>query len=432
VVVYASLLAPLALTGALPDHEPLFIAALAVLIVAVQIGNRRLVPEADPALMPIALLLNGIGYVMISRIDPQEAGQQLAWTVIGVVVYFGVLFGVRRSRDLDRVRYLLLFVAMGLLIAPLLPVIGLNVNGARLWVHFKSIEFQPVEIAKLLLVFFFASYFIEKRELLTYPTRRVGNRLLPDFRAFGPVAVAGAFALLIILAERDIGFSLLLFVTFLALLWVSTGRWTYLLVGLVLFAVGTYGAAHVLSQLNERIAVWLDPWKTPYSTGYQPIQGELAFGRGGLFGTGLGLGQAAVPIGNSYVLPYPTSDFIFAVIGEELGLVGSFAIAIGYILMVGSGMRAALTARTEFAKLVAFGLTTLIGFQVFVIMAGVTRVLPLTGVTLPFVSYGGSSLVANYALIAILMRISDEGNREWESDARVSTAGVFATTDYRK
>ncbi|HEV2360459.1 MAG TPA: FtsW/RodA/SpoVE family cell cycle protein, partial [Acidimicrobiales bacterium] len=197
--------------------------------------------------------------------------------------------------------------------------------------------------------------------------------------------------------------SLLLFVMFMAMLWVTTGRWTYVLIGLVLFAIGTFVAAHLLGQINDRITVWLDPSKTIQGSGLQSIEGEFAFGFGGLYGTGLGMGHAGA-------IPVAYSDYIFAAIGEDLGMLGSVAIVVGFMLLIGSGLRAGLNARSEFAKLVAIGLTAVLGFQTFFIMAGVLRLLPLTGVTLPFVSYGGSSLVANYMLVALLMRISDEGS----------------------
>jgi cell division protein FtsW (lipid II flippase) len=406
-VVSALLLLSLSRTSRLPaDLAPFAGTALAIIVV-LQLVHRRIAPHADPVLLPVALVLNGIGYVMIDRVDPAAAGQQLAWTLVGLGVYVAVLAALRRSRDLERYRYLLAVLALVLLVSPLAPLVGENINGARLWVHLGSMEFQPVEVAKLLLVVFFASYFVEKRELLTIPTRRIGDRLAPDLRAFGPVAVAGVVSLLVILAEHDIGFSLILFVVFLAMIWVATGRWTYLAIGLAAFAVGTFLASHLLGQVNERIELWLDPWRymTGPQLGYQPVQGEIAFGRGGLFGTGLGLGLGAG------VIPYATSDFVFAVIGEELGLVGTAAVLVAYLLLVGSGLRAALRARSEFARLVAVGLTATLGFQSFFIMAGVVRLLPLTGVTLPFVSYGGSSLVANYALLALVMRISDEGNQ---------------------
>ena len=428
VVLFGYILLSIAISGKLPSRTPIFFAGAVVAIVAIQVVNRRFVPDADPILLPVALLLNGLGYIMISRLDPHAAGQQLGWTVIGLGIYALVIARIRRVTDLERFRYILLLLAMFLLISPLLPVVGENINGARLWVHFHSLEFQPIEVAKILLVIFFASYFIEKRELLTIPTRRVGNHLFPDLRAFSPIAVAAALSLVIILGEHDVGFSLLLFVVFLSMLWVTTGRWTHLAIGLVLFALGTFIASHLLGQVHERFAVWLNPWKTESSTGYQPVMGLLAFGRGGIAGTGLGLG-------NPTSIPYNTSDFIFAGFGEELGLFGVTSIVVAYMLICASGMRIALRARSEFAKLCAIGLVATIGFQAFFIMAGVVRLVPLSGVTLPFVSYGGSSLVANYALIGLLMRISDEANRpdedqfdapEWlitEGDTVIGTTG---------
>jgi cell division protein FtsW (lipid II flippase) len=406
VVLFATLLESLAMTGALPDHIVEFMLGLVLIGVGVQVVNRFFVPHADPIILPIVLVLNGLGYVMIERGDPTQAGQQLAWTVIGLVVYAGVLALVKHSRDLERYRYLMLVVAFVLLVSPLAPGIGEKINGARLWVHFHSLEFQPVEIAKLLLVIFFASYFVDKRELLTVPTTRVGNRLLPDLRAYGPMGVAAVMALLIILAEDDIGFSLILFLVFLTMIWMTTGRWMYVVIGLVGFVLAAYLASHVLAQVNSRIEDWLNPWaQYTTGTGYQPVQGELAFARGGVFGTGLGFGLS------SNVLPISSSDFIFAVIGEELGLVGALGVVCAFSILVGAGLRVARRARSEFARLCAAGLIATLGLQAFLIMAGDLRVLPLTGVTLPFVSYGGSSLVANYALIALLMRISDEGNQ---------------------
>ena len=274
-----------------------------------------------------------------------------------------------------------------------MPGIGEKINGARLWVHLGSIEFQPVEIAKLLIVVFWASYLIDKRELLTISTRRVGNRMLPDLRAFGPMVVAGVLALLIILAEHDIGFSLLLFLVFLVTIWMTTGRWTYVAIGLVVFVLATFAASHVLGQVNERISDWLDPWVRANRDRLPARPGRARLRPRGLFGTGIGFGSAA------RILPVSSSDFIFAVIGEELGFVGAAAVVCCYAIIVGAGLRAARRARSEFARLVAAGLTATLGLQAFLIMAGNTRLLPLTGVTLPFVSYGGSSLVANYALL---------------------------------
>ncbi|MGB9113210.1 MAG: FtsW/RodA/SpoVE family cell cycle protein, partial [Acidimicrobiales bacterium] len=333
VVLFATLLESLALTGALPDHIVEFIVLLALIAIGVQGVNRIYAPNADPVIMPVVLLLNGIGYVFIERGDPAQAGQQLAWTLIGLFIYTAVLSSVRYSRDLDRYRYLILAAAFLLLISPLLPGIGLKVNGARLWVHAASFEFQPVEIAKLLLVIFFASYFIDKRELLTVPTRRIGNRLLLDLRAFGPIAIAAVMALMIILVEDDIGFSLILFVVFLTMIWMATGRWSYVLIGLAGFALVAFLASHILTQVNERFTDWLNPWPYPHGIGDQPIQGELAFARGGLFGTGIGFGLAARPD----VLPISSSDYIFAIIGEEIGLVGALGIVACFAVLVGAG-----------------------------------------------------------------------------------------------
>jgi cell division protein FtsW (lipid II flippase) len=407
VVFFAFVLVSMARSNSLPHNTFLFIGGLIVVIVATQTVNRRFVPDADGVLMPVALLLNGLGYVMISRLDG-SAGQQLAWTFLGLILYAVVVAKVRRVSDLERFRYILLLCAFALLIAPLLPVIGYSVGGAHLWVRFHSLEFQPIEIAKILLVIFFASYFIEKRELLTIPTGRVGDRLVPDLRAFSPIAVAGALSLFIILGEHDVGFSLLLFVVFLTMLWVTTGRWTYIVIGLLIFALATFVASHLLGQVNQRIAIWLDPWKymspTGPELGLQPIEGYAALARGSLGGAGLGLGSPLV-------IPAATNDFIFAGLGEELGLFGITAIVAAYMIIVACGVRAALRARGEFAKLCACGLTATVGFQAVFIMAGVVRLLPLTGITLPFVSSGGSSLIANYVLFALLMRISDESNR---------------------
>ena len=234
----------------------------------------------------------------------------------------------------------------------------------------------------------------------------MGNRLLPDLRPLGPIAVAWLVSILVILFEHDIGFSLLLFVMFIAMMWVTTGRWTYVVGGLIAFVAGTFLAAHLpfaRTLIDERVSAWLNPWAHAQSYGYQTIQGEYTLARGGLTGSGLGLGTP-------YQVPVAYSDFIFAAIGEELGLLGTTAVVVGFALLVGSGIRAALRARSDFAQLAAVGLTAILGFQSFFIMAGVVRLLPLTGVTLPFVSYGGSSLLANFVLVALLMRISDEGS----------------------
>ena len=390
------------------DVGPLIAAMFAFGAVG-HIANRYLAPDAHPVVLPIAFLLNGIGYVIITRIDlannTKYAPIQALWTAIGVGAYVLTLFLVRRSRDLDRYRYLLLLFGVLLLLAPLLPVLGQNINGARLWVHVGTLEFQPVELAKILLCIFFASYFVEKRELLSTPTARVGERLVLDPRPLVPITAAWVFAIGVMSLEHDIGFSALLFTLFIGLLWVTTGRTGYLALGVIAFAIGAYLAGKYLSQTHVRVETWLDPWKTFNGSGRQVSESWFALGNGGIGGTGLGLGAGAYSITN------PNTDFIFSVIGEEMGLLGSTMVVVAFLLLVGAGLRIAQAARSEFAKLTATGLTLIIGFQAFFIIAGVTRLLPLTGITLPFVSYGGSALIANYLLIALLMRISDEGNR---------------------
>jgi cell division protein FtsW (lipid II flippase) len=416
VLTFAYLLASLGTYNALPANALEFIGVAAALALVVHFANRFLAPESDPIIMPIVLMMNGIGFVMIYRLDasPQVSGlapwhYQAVWTVLGVIAYVTTLAVVRRSRDLERYRYMLMFAALVLLVLPLAPVIGRTpeseLNGVKLWIHLGPITFQPVEIAKLLLVIFFASYFVEKREMLSLSTRRVGNTLMPDLRPLGPIAVAWVVSLMVILLEHDIGFSLLLFVMFIAMLWVATGRWTYVVGGLVAFVAGTFLAAHLpfaRTLIDQRVGAWLNPWGHYASYGYQTVQGELALGRGGLTGSGLGLGSP-------YNIPVAYSDFIFAAIGEELGLLGTTAVVVGFLLVVGAGIRAAIRARSEFSQLAAVGFTAILGFQSFFIMAGVVRLLPLTGVSLPFIGYGGSSLLANYVLVALLMRISDEG-----------------------
>lgn len=388
--------------GHLPAAPWGFLGALLALSMLVHLANRWLVPDATAGLLPIATLLNGIGYVEIARWNTPYAHSQALWAAISAALYIATLIFIRRSRDLDRYRYMLLLIAVGLLLAPLIPHLGLKVNGARLWVKAGSIRFQPVEIAKLLFVIFFASYFATTKELLTVPSRRIGNHLFVDPRPLIPILVMWLFAIGVLGLENDIGFAMLLFTLFLALVWTSTGRVVYLVFGIVLFVAGGIVAVHSFPQVHERITDWLDPWATPDGNGRQLIQGWYSIAAGGVGGTGLGLGVAGVYVTNT------TSDMIFAAIAEEMGFVGVAVIVCGFSLLVGSGLQIAQRARSDFARLCAVGLTVILGFQAFFIMAGVLRLLPLTGITLPFIAYGGSSLVANYVLIALLMRLSQE------------------------
>jgi cell division protein FtsW (lipid II flippase) len=353
-------------------------------------------------LLPLAALLNGIGYVFIARLNPDLAGLQAVWTGLGIAAFVATLAVVRRTRDLERYRYSFALLGVGLLMMPLLPVVGRNINGSRLWIRFGTVTFQPGELAKIVLAIFFAAYLVEKRELLS--EFRISRGRLPNPRAVGPIALAWAASLLVMVAERDLGSSLLFFALFISMLWVATGQGAYLGVGLALFVAGAYGAYSAFNHVKTRVLVWIDPWSRQADQGYQLAQAAYAFGSGGFAGSGVGLGRP----GN---IPAATTDFIFAAIGEELGLLGAAAILVAFVLMVGAGLRIAARAEPPFEKLLAAGLTTILAVQTFIIIGGVTRLVPLTGITLPFISYGGSSLIANYVLLALLLRISDDTAR---------------------
>jgi cell division protein FtsW (lipid II flippase) len=398
------LIASVARGARIPPHVGYFLGIVVTLAVVAHVGNRWLAAESNPVLLPLVFLLNGIGYVVIARWDPGSAKVQAGWSALGIAIYLLTLVVIRRSRDLERYRYVILLVGGLLLMAPLLPVFGRNVNGARLWVGIGSLIVQPVEGAKLLLCIYFASYFAANKEMLSIPTARIGNRLYLDPRPLFPILLAWVVSIAIIGAENDIAFAFLLFALFVGLLWITTGRTAYLLGGLGLFAFGAFIASHLFFQVHERVVIWLHASQYPSGAGYQLVQSWYSLAAGGVGGTGLGRGVSA-----QYIHGYVISDLVFTGIGEELGLVGAVCTIIAFLLIVGSGLRTAQIARSDFSRLLATGLTLLLGLQAFLVMAGILRLLPFTGITLPFVAYGGSSLLANYALVAVLMRISDEG-----------------------
>ncbi|MFI5100373.1 MAG: FtsW/RodA/SpoVE family cell cycle protein, partial [Actinomycetes bacterium] len=365
---------------------------------------RLLAPRADPVLLPLAGLLNGLGYVVIVRLNHHQAGLQAVWTALGMGAFVLTLAVVRRVRDLDRYRYLLGFGGVGLLLLPLLPVVGQNIGGSRVWVRVGPLNFQPGEFAKVALLVFCASYLAEKRVVLAEGDRRLGPLPLPDLRALGPVALAWALSLVVMVAERDLGMSMLYFFLFITLLYVATGRRRYVGAGLVLFAMASLFAYRSFGHVRTRVTIWINPWKVAQGSGYQIVQAMFAFGAGGISGTGLALGSPTR-------IPAVQTDFIFAAIGEELGLVGTIAVLCAYLLIVGAGLRIAVRADNAFEKLLAVGASAIFGLQTFIIVSGVIRLLPLTGITLPFVSYGGSSLLTNYILLALLLRISDSSAR---------------------
>lgn len=399
-------LAGLGRDAEIPANLVPFLGIILGLLVAAHFAVRRLAPDADGILLPLAGLLNGIGYVFIVRLDEAQedggrlAGLQSMWTAVGIGAFIATLAFVRRSRSLERYRFTFAAIGIVLLLLPLLPVIGRTINGSRIWISLGPANFQPGEAAKIVLALFFAGYLVERRELLALSTFRLGPLHLPDPKHLGPILVAWIVSLAVMTLQKDLGSSLLFFVLFIVMLWVATGRTTYLTLGGSLFLAGAAFAYTQFSHVQDRVSVWLDPWPVANDEGYQIVEASFALADGGIAGRGLALGTPTR-------IPEVETDFIFAAIGEELGLIGATAVLCAYLLMVGAGLRIALRAESAFDTLLATGLTTLLGVQTFIIIGGITRTLPLTGVTLPFVSYGGSSLVMNYVLLALLLRISD-------------------------
>ena len=418
IAVFGYLLVQLAERPNLPTDLWLLVVAVIGMYVVAHIAVRRLAPDADPVLLPLAAFLNGIGFVTISRLDPALARIQAGWTAAGVGAFVVTLLVIKRVRTLERYRYTFLLLGVFALLLPLAPGIGKTINGARLWVGIGPFNFQPNEAAKVLLVIFFAAYLVDKRELLASGSRRIGRLIVPDPKHLGPLAIAWAVSILIMVRQKDLGSSLLFFAVFAAMLYIATERAAYLLGGFVLFLGGAGIAYKLFGHVRDRVSVLIDPWSVAHGKGFQIVQSLFAFGTGGFAGTGLGLG-------NPQLIPNAPTDFVFSAIGEELGLLGTVAVLMAILLFVGSGYRIAVQADRPFPKLFAAGLTTIIGIQSFVIIGGVTRVIPLTGVTLPFISYGGSSLLANFVILALLMRISDDNARALAGGPR---RGRSATT----
>jgi len=382
---------------------PFLITLLAMLLLA-HLAVRWFARGADPTILPLAAMLHGIGYVMITRINEKLAGLQTTWSLLAVTGFVLTLVVVQRASNLARYRWTFLALGIGLLLMPLVPGLGSTKGGARIWVSVGPVNFQPGEFAKIALAIFFASYLADNRLLIATATRKVGPLRFPEPRYLLPVAGAWAFAVLVMVAEKDLGSSLLFFTLFVVMLWVSTEKVAYLLVGAVSFAAAAFVSWKLFGHVQLRVSIWLDPWTDRNKSGYQLVQALYGVADGGLLGTGLGRGSPNV-------VPVAASDFIFTSIGEELGLFGSSAVLIAFMLLVGAGLRIALRTENAFEKLLAVGLTTTLGVQAFIIIGGVLKVIPLTGVTLPFVSYGGSSLLSNYVVLALLIRLSDSTAR---------------------
>lgn len=410
-VAYAS--TGLATKGTLPPSLLAYGGGLVLLTGAVHVTLRLRAAYADPVLLPIATLLNGLGLVMIHRLDDAEkratadafAPRQLVWMALGVTLAITILWVLRDHRRLQRYTYTAMAAGLVLLLLPLLPVLGKNINGSRIWIRLGPLSFQPGEIAKLCLAVFFAGYLVQTRDALSLVGRRVLGLSLPRARDLGPIIVAWLASLGVLVFERDLGSSLLFFGLFVAMLYVATERKSWIAIGLALFVAGSYVAYLLFSHVQARVLLWLHPFsQQALDISTQLVLGLFGMANGGLLGTGLGRGRPDLT-------PFAESDYIVPSFGEELGLFGLFALLLLYLVLVERGLRTALGVRDGFGKLLATGLAFAVALQCFVVVGGVTRVIPLTGLTMPFLSYGGSSLVANWAIIGLLLRISDQARR---------------------
>jgi len=386
-------------------------AAFLALCLAAHFVIRFTLPHADPYLFPLAALLACFGLVMIYRIDQNLARQQAEWFVFGLVLFAATIVAFRDPSVLERYRYVIAAGGIFLLILPRVPGIGAQVNGAYLGIKVGPLSFQPAEFAKIAIVVFLASYLRDTRQVLVQGARRFLGLTIPPLKHFGPLLVVWGAAMVLLFVIRDIGSSLMFFGAFLALLYVATNRLSFVVAGLALFALGAWGVTHAVSHVHDRVESWLHPfnpllYNKPVGGSYQIAQSVFAQADGGLFGKGFG--QAEVTGG---ILPAPQTDLIYAVIVNELGLVGACGVLITYLLIVQRGFKTAMIARDSFSKLLASGLAAVFGLQVFVIVGGVTRVIPLTGVTLPLISYGGSSILANFVLLALLLIVSNKARQ---------------------
>ena len=386
-----------------------------VLCVATHIVIRIRLPDADPFLFPLVALLAAFGMVMLYRLDEGLARDQANWFVLGLVLFSATLIFLRDYEALERYRYSIALAGIILLILP--RFLGHETNDAFLAVDLGPITFQPTELAKICIVVFLASYLNERREVLVVGARNIAGVVVPPLKHLGPLLVVWGAAMLLLVFIRDLGSSVMFFGAFLALIYVATARISFVIIGLAMFVVGAYFFAHTAAHIQQRFDIWLDPFNDPGGSGYQLSQSLFAQADGGLFGRGLGDSLVQLPgchgdfPDRCAILPAPHTDFVYAVIVDELGLFGGAAVVLIYALIAERGFKTAILAEDGFSKLLATGLTAILALQAFVIIGGVTRVIPLTGVTLPFISYGGSSIVANFILLALVLMVSDKARR---------------------
>ncbi len=393
--------------GSVPTDIFEYGGGLVALAVVCHVVVRLMAPYADPVILPAVVALNGLGLAMIRRIDLASntdfASQQLIWGAVSIAGFVTTLVVVRDHRRLQSFTYTMGFIGVVLLLLPLVPGLGVNINGARIWVRFGGLSFQPGEIAKLCLAIFFAGYLVVKRDALALAGRRFLGVDLPRGRDLGPIVVMWLVSLGVLVFQRDLGSSLLFFGLFVVLLYVATERPSWLVVGGALFAGGAYVGYLAFSHVQARVDGWLHPFDDADTYG-QIIDGQYSLAWGGILGRGLGEGSP-------YLTPFSYSDFIGTSLGEELGLTGLMAIIVIYGIIIERGLRSSLVCRDPFGKLLAVGLSVAFALQVFIVLGGVTRLIPLTGLTTPFLSYGGSSLIANWIMVALIIRVSDHARR---------------------
>lgn len=414
---YASV--DLTITGQLPNRFWPVVGITAALVLLVHISVRILAPYADPFLLPAAVMLNLLGLVMIHRLDiaDQQLAQlnqteppipdaeaQFTWSILAAGLAVLTLLVVRDHRRLQRYTYSAALVGVILLMLPLVPGLGSTINGATLWIRVGPFSFQPSEFAKILLTIFFASYLVLKRDSLAVVRTKILGLGLPRGRDLGPILIAWLVALAVLAFERDLGTALLFFGVFVVMLYVATGRRSWLVIGTLLLALGAVIGYLAFGHVRQRLMIWLDTWSYAQEESFQLAQGLFGLANGGLLGAGWGSGYPSL-------VPFAKSDFIAAALGEEIGLTGLMAIIMLYAIIVERGLRTAISVRDAFGTLLAVGLSAALAIQVFVVIGGVTRLIPLTGLTTPFLSYGGSALLANWTMIALLLRISDQARR---------------------
>jgi cell division protein FtsW (lipid II flippase) len=405
--------------GHLPERFWAVTAAASGAVALAHVAVRLLAPWSDQVLLPVAVAINGLGLAMIHRLDVADtvraaqnhrpapaptAATQLVWTGLGLALMVVVLLVVRDHRMLQRFTYTAMVVGLALVVLPLVPGVGVTINGARIWIRALGFSFQPAEMAKIALIIFFAGYLVVKRDALAVARTQFLGIDVPRGRDLGPILVAWLVSVAVLVFERDLGTSLLLFGLFVAMLYVATGRRGWVVIGTGLFLIGSTFAYYAFGHVRERVDVWLHPFADVGGAGYQVTQSLYGLSGGGILGAGIGQGTPDL-------VPYAKSDFIVAAVGEELGLTGLMALLVLYAILVERGLRAALAARDVFGRLLACGLAFVMGLQVFIVVGGVTNLIPVTGLTTPFLAAGGSSLVANWMVIALLLRVSDSAAR---------------------